>query len=243
MSRSLIGKTDYGYITQTEMLDAARRIVQAVEIPVIVDCDDGFGNAMNVQRTVKLFEQVGVAAIIIEDLKRPLRCSILGEGSADKRETMVQKIRAAADARRDPSLMIISRTDYFGDLSDMNSRIAAYGNAGTDAAFTVGLRSIEDMEAVGKASPIPLMAMQGKNMAVPLVPPEKLAAMGFKLIVYHRTLYGAATLATLNAARQLKKSLKDRTQIPSMVDELPAETQEEMVGLAEDLELQKRYNI
>ena len=243
VSRSLIGKTDYGYITQTEMLDTARRIVQAIDIPALVDCDDGFGNAMNVRRTVKLFEQVGAAGIIIEDLKRPLRCSILGEGSAEPADIMVQKVRAAAEARNDPDLMIIARTDNFGDIDDVISRVASYGKAGADMAFVVGLRQVEDMERVGRESPLPLMAMQARDMVVPLVPPQTLDNMGCRIILYHRTLYGAATLAVKNAARKLRESLCDRTKIPSITDELSAAEQEEIVGLAEDLGLQQKYNI
>jgi len=97
VSWSLLGKTDYGYITQTKMLDVARRIVQAVHVPITLDGDDGFGDPMIVRRAVQLFEQVGVTGLIIEDLKRPLRCSALGGDSMEPAEVMVQEVRATRE--------------------------------------------------------------------------------------------------------------------------------------------------
>jgi len=110
-SWSLIGKPDSGNITQTEMLDAARRAIRATSVPVIVDCDDGFGDPLNVRRTVQLVEQLGAAGMYIEDLKRPLRCSALGGGRLIPSDDMVQKIRAAVEARTDPNIFNKARTD------------------------------------------------------------------------------------------------------------------------------------
>ncbi len=241
ISRSMIGKTDYGYITQTEMLDAAQRITQAVDVPLIVDCDDGFGDPLNVRRTVKLFEQVGAAGLIIEDLQKPLRCSASGGGRLGPAEAMVQKIRAAIEARSNPNLVIIARTDEAEGVDEVISRIAAYGKAGANMGFVHGLKRVEDMVKVSREAPIPLVAIQAKGSITPLISPDKLEAMGFKIIHYNRALYGPAALALRNAARELKIGLEDRSKIPLKVAEMSATELEEIVGLAEDSELQERY--
>ena len=111
VSWSHLGMTDTGYMTQTEIVDVTRRIVARVSVPVIVDCDDGFGDPINVRRTVQLIEQVGAAGLYIEDLSRPLRCSALGGGGIVPVEVMVQKIRAAVDARINPDFFIMARTE------------------------------------------------------------------------------------------------------------------------------------
>ena len=120
-SWSMIGKPDSGNITQTEMLDAARRIRRAVDVPVIVDCDDGFGDPMNVRRTVRLVEQIGAAGMYIEDLARP-RCSALGGGRLIPSNDMVQKIRAAVEARSNPEFFIMARTDDYEGVDEVVRR-------------------------------------------------------------------------------------------------------------------------
>lgn len=242
-AKSVIGKTDYGYITQTEMLDAARRVVQAVNVPVIVDCDDGFGHPMIVRRTVQLFEQVGAAGIIIEDLKTPLRCAALGGGGLVPREVMVQKIRAAVEARRDPDFVIIARTDTYEGSEEAISRIPTYANAGADMGFVVALDRVEDIERLGKESPIPLMQMQIANTKIPSVPPDTLDRMGYKIVLYNSTLFQATAKAIRDAARVLKDGLKDTTKVPSMAEGISTMEQEEMLGLAEDMELEERYRL
>jgi len=242
VSWSLLGKTDYGYITQTEMLDVARRIVQAVQVPIIVDVDDGFGDPMIVRRTVQLFEQVGVAGLIIEDLKRPLRCSALGGGSMEPAEVMVQKVKAAVEARSDPNFVIFARTDNYEGIDEIISRVAAYAKAGADMGFVQGLSSVEDMERVGKASPIPLMAIQVPGTMVPLVAPDKLEAMGYKVHLYY-PLFGYAARALRNFVRELKQALENRTKVPSMEAGLGPMEVEYIMGLAADSELQGKYRV
>ena len=243
VSRTMIGKLDWGYITQTEMLDTTRRIVQVVDVPVIVDCDDGFGDSMVVRRTVQLFEQIGVAGLLIDDKERPLRSPSSGGSSLMPVKVMVQKVRAAIEARSDPNLVIIHRTDNYEGVDEVISRVTAYGKAGADMTFVMGLKRVEDMERVCKESPIPLMAVQVKGSQTPLMSPHRLEAIGYKLIIYNRVLQASGGLAMRNAARKLKNSLKDRTKVPDMAAELPITELEAIVGLAEDLELQKRYTI
>jgi len=242
VSWSLLGKTDTGYITQTEMLDVARRIVQAVDVPVIVDTDDGFGDPLMVRRTVQLFEQIGVAGVIIEDLKRPLRCSALGGGSMEPAVLMVQKIKAAVAARSDPNFVIFARTDDYEGIDEVISRVATYTKAGAEVGFVLGLKSVEDMERVGKASPIPLMAIEAPDTNMPLVPPDKLEAMGYKLHLYY-PLFCHAARALRSFVKELKKDLGDRTKLPSTKGGLSPIEIENIMGLEKDSELQQKYLI
>jgi 2-methylisocitrate lyase-like PEP mutase family enzyme len=243
VSWSFLGRTDSGYITLTEMLDVARRVVDAVGVPIIVDCDDGFGDPMIVRRTVQLFEQVGAAGIIVEDLKRPLRCSALGGGSMERAGVMVQKVRAALEARNDPNFVIIARTDDYEGMDEVITRVNAYGKAGADMAFVLGLKRVEDMERLGKESPIPLMAVQAPGTMIPLVPPDRLETMGYKLITYIPPIFASAALAIRNAVKELKSGLKDGTRVPSIAPGFTPMEIEQIVGLPQDTELQKKYHV
>ena len=169
-SWSMIGKSDTGYVTQTEMVDTARRVVQSVSSPVIVDCDDGFGDPINVMRTVKLIEQVGAAGLYIEDLSRPLRCSALGEGGLIPSDVMVQKIRAAVEARTDPDFVIIARTDAYEGVDEMILRAKKYVEAGADMVLTIGLLNLEDMKKVAAQADVPIATLQAARTKMPFGP-------------------------------------------------------------------------
>ncbi|UQS24840.1 oxaloacetate decarboxylase [Amycolatopsis thermalba] len=134
---SLIGRPDVGLLTGTEMIDNARRIVAAVDVPVIADADTGYGNALNVIRTVQAYEQAGVAGIHLEDQVSPKKCGHLSGKAVIAREEMVGKLRAAVAARRDPDFVLIARTDAAAvhGLADAIGRARAYAAAGADLLF------------------------------------------------------------------------------------------------------------
>jgi 2-methylisocitrate lyase-like PEP mutase family enzyme len=243
LSFSMIGTTDYGYITQTEMVDATRRMVQAVSVPVVVDCDDGFGDPANVRRTVQLLEQVGAAGMYLEDLKRPLRCSALGGGSLVPPAEMEQKVKAAIDARSDPDFFLMARTDDYEGVDDVIARADRYGRAGIDMVLVIGLTRVEDMEKVARAATVPLATIQAPSTKMPMVAPADLEAMGYKMIYYVPTLFTPAAMAMRDAARQLKKDLEDRTRVPRTVPGLTMAEVEGMVGLEEDIRLQEKYSV
>jgi 2-methylisocitrate lyase-like PEP mutase family enzyme len=213
-SWSMIGKTDTGYITQTEMVDASRRVVQAVSTPVIVDCDDGFGDPINVMRTVKLVEQIGAAGLYIEDLARPLRCSAMGEGGMIPSDVMVQKIRAAVDARTDPDFVIIARTDAYEGPDEMILRAKKYVEAGADMVLTIGLLNLEDMRRVASEAGVPLATLQAARTKMPFGPPNEVAEMGYKLIFHVQTLFMAAAHSMRQAADQLMEDIKKGDETP-----------------------------
>ena len=137
---SLIGRPDVGLLSGAEMVDNARRIVSAVDVPVIADADTGYGNAINVVRTVQLYEQAGVAGIQLEDQVMPKKCGHMSGKLLVGADEMVGKLRAAVEARRDPDLLIIARTDAVAvtGVDDAIARARAFAEAGADAAVRRG---------------------------------------------------------------------------------------------------------
>jgi len=242
-SWSMIGKPDSGNITQTEMLDAARRAIQVTSVPVIVDCDDGFGDPLNVRRTVKLVEQIGAAGMYIEDLRRPLRCSALGGGRLISSDAMVQKIRAAVEARSDPDFFIMARTDDYEGVDELVVRCRKYVEAGVDMILAIGLTSVEDMAKAGREADVPISTIQAAGTRMPLLPRDTLAEMGYKVIFHVPTMFSAAAHSMREAARNLKADLDAGTTQPrEMPGPNPVEM-EKMCGLDEDDALQIRYSI
>ena len=240
-SWSMIGKPDSGNITQTEMLDAARRIIRAVSVPVIVDCDDGFGDPMNVRRTVRLVEQIGAAGMYIEDLARPLRCSALGGGRLIPSHDMVQKIRAAVEARSDPEFFIMARTDDYEGVDEVVSRSKMYVEAGVDMILAIGLTSEEAMAKVGREAGVPISTIQAAGTRMPLLPRDTLANMGYKAVFHVPTMFSAAAHSMREAARMLKADLDVGTAQPRVMPGPNPVEMEKMVGLDEDDKLNVRY--
>jgi len=241
-SWSMIGKPDSGNITQTEMLDAARRIIRAVSVPVIVDCDDGFGDPMNVRRTVQLVEQIGAAGMYIEDLRRPLRCSALGGGRLIPSNEMVQKIRAAVEARTNPDFFIMARTDDYEGVDEVVARSKKYVAAGVDMILAIGLTSREALAKVGKEAGVPISTIQAAGTRMPMLPRDTLAGMGYKAIFHVPTMFSAAAHSMREAARQLKSDLDAGATQPRVMPGPNPVEMEKMVGLDDDDKLNVRYS-
>jgi 2-methylisocitrate lyase-like PEP mutase family enzyme len=241
VSWAMLGKTDTGYITQTEMVDTARRVIQCVSAPVIVDCDDGFGDPINVIRTVNLVEQAGAAGLYIEDLSRPLRCSALGDGGMISSDTMVQKIRAAVEARKDPDFFIMARTDAYEGADEMVVRAKKYVAAGADMVLVIGLMTVEDMKKVAAETNVPLATLQAARTKMPFIPTNDVAAMGYKIIFHVQTLFMAAAHAMRQAAHDLKADLEKGTETPRLMPGPSPVEIEKSVGLDQDDEINKRY--
>src|SRR4051812_2830241 len=154
-SASLLGRPDVGLLSFAEMADHARRLVQAVGVPVIADADDGYGNPLNVMRTVREFEAAGVAALHIEDQVAPKRCGHMDGKEVIDASEMVEKVRAAVEARRSPALVIIARTDARAveGLDRALERARRYRDAGADMLFVEAPESEEEVAAVAEAFP------------------------------------------------------------------------------------------
>lgn len=218
-SAALLGRPDVGLLTQTEMVEAARRIVEAVGVPVIADADTGYGNALNVVRTVREYERAGVAAIHLEDQVLPKRCGHMEGKQLVPTEEMQAKIRAAVEARHDPDFLLIARTDARAveGLDAAIARAKAYRAAGADVLFVEAPQSREEIERVAhELAGTPLLynwAEQGKS---PPMPWEDLRAMGYALIICPISLLLTATRAMVEAARQMREAKSPLPLLPSL---------------------------
>jgi len=181
-----LGAPDVGLLTLTEMVDCAARIADAVDIPVFADGDNGHGNATNVIRSMKQFEKAGVAAIFFEDQVTPKRCGHMSGKQVIPKEEMTAKIRAAVDARVDPDLVIMARTDALSvnGIDDAIERMHSYIEAGADMSFVESPGSIEEMKRITSSIPAPNMANMVQGGKSPILPLATLAEIGFKVVAY-----------------------------------------------------------
>ncbi len=240
---SLLGMTDTGYMTQTEIVDVTRRVVARVSVPVIVDCDDGFGDPINVRRTVQLIEQVGAAGLYIEDLSRPLRCSALGGGGEVPAAAMVQKIRAAVEARVNPEFFLMARTDAYVPVDEIARRAKLYVEAGVDMVLVIGLDKPEDLRAVVQKAGVPLATIQAERTVHAFVAHNDLIDMGYKGVFHVQPMYLAAAHAMREGARNRRADIDKGTDVPRVLPGPSPVDLETTLGLALDNELNTRYYV
>jgi 2-methylisocitrate lyase-like PEP mutase family enzyme len=204
-----LGRPDIGLTTLTEVADVVGNIRDRVALPLIVDGDDGFGNAINVQRTVRLFERRGASAIQLEDQAAPKRCGHLAGKRLVGTAEMVGKLRAALDARQSADTVIVARTDAVAveGLAAGLDRAEAYLAAGADVLFVEALQDRDQLAEAGRrfGGRVPLLANMVEGGRTPLLPLPELAALGFRLAIYPGAMVrvlgfaGAAYLRTLRA--------------------------------------------
>lgn len=209
VSFSLLGQPDVGLATLTEMAERARSAAGAVGIPVICDGDNGHGNALNVMRTVRLFEASGAAAVQLEDQSLPKRCGHLGGGKELVSEAeMVGKIQAACAARRSQDLLIVGRTDARGPLGldEALRRARRYAEAGADVIFVEAPADRDELAAIPRALPgVPLVANMVEGGKTPLLSAGELEALGYRVVLFPSSLVrtfaraGGELLASLRA--------------------------------------------
>jgi len=202
------GYPDFGLLTETEMVANASRMARAVDVPVIADADTGYGNELNVVRTVRDYEQAGIAGIHIEDQVSPKRCGHLDDKEIVPREDWLAKIRAAAASRRDPDFLIIARTDSRAvvNFEEAVARCNAALDAGADMAFLEAPQTLEEIAAVPKRVKGPCLlnvVWGGKTPSLDLREAEKL---GFKLAIVPGLLLKAAIGACDAALAALKET-------------------------------------
>jgi len=190
-----LGLPDFGYLTQTEMVATAKRVCGAVKIPVLIDADTGYGNALNVIRTVNELIGAGAAGMFLEDQVWPKRCGHMKGKRVIPVEEQVQKLKAAVDARAGRDFFIVARTDarQMDGLDAAIERCRRYHDAGADALFVEAPASIDELRQIGRALPKPLVANMLEGGVTPLLPKQELEAIGFQLIVCPLTgLYASA---------------------------------------------------
>ena len=207
-SATLFGMPDYGFIGATETVDNARRICRAVSVPVIVDSDTGYGNALSVWKLVKELESAGAAGIFLEDQRWPKRCGHMQGKEVISQEEYTEKLSAALDARESKDFIIVARTDARATegLDAAIERGKQNKKTGANAVFVEAPRSIEEMKKIGKEINAPLVANMIEGGATPLSSAETLNKMGFKIILYPLSVLYANTFATMNILKELKKS-------------------------------------
>ncbi|MGD9890762.1 MAG: oxaloacetate decarboxylase [Dehalococcoidia bacterium] len=206
-SATLLGQPDVGLLSLTEMVDNARRIVQAVRVPVIADADTGYGNPLNVARTVRAYEAAGVAGLHLEDQVSPKKCGHMSGKQVIPAAEMVQKLRAAVEARRDPDLLIIARTDAraVNGLDDALDRGRRYLDAGADMLFIEAPESEAEVERIAQSFDGPLLYNWAESGRTPPLPLARIEALGFKLVIYPVTALFAATRAIMTAMTALRR--------------------------------------
>ncbi|MFZ0973703.1 MAG: isocitrate lyase/PEP mutase family protein [Solirubrobacteraceae bacterium] len=238
---SQLGRPDIGLMSLTEMVDNAHRIAEAVDIPVIADADTGYGNSINVIRTVREYEAAGVSAIHLEDQVMPKRCGHMEGKVVVPAGEMVAKVAAAVAARRSPDFLIIARTDARAveGLDAALSRARAYREAGADALFVEAPQSEAEIEAVARAfSDVPLLFNYAEGGKTPPVSHAFLRDLGFKLVIFPLTVLLAATGAIRSALARVKADGTPLELLPS----LPGFGEFlEFIGLPEIRELESRF--
>jgi len=238
---SLIGRPDVGLLTMFEMVGNARRIGSAVDLPVIADADTGYGNALNVIRTVREYEQAGVAGIHLEDQVAPKRCGHMEGKQVVPADTMVDKVRAAVTARRNPDFVLIARTDARAveGVDAAIERAHRYLDAGADVLFVEALQSDEEIERVAaEFSGVPLVFNWAEGGKTPPKDFDRLRELGFRLILCPI----ATLLAATRAIREvLGRIAEDGTPVNAVRD-LPGFGEfTDFIGLPEINELGERF--
>ncbi len=239
---TLLGRSDIGLTTATEVADTLARITERVCTPVIVDADTGFGNALNTQRTVREFERAGAAMIQLEDQTFPKRCGHLdGKGVVPVAE-MCGKLKAALDARRSEQTLILARTDAVAveGFEAALDRAEAYLACGVDALFVEAVRSPEQMAtACGRfAGRIPMLANMVEGGKTPIQSADELGAIGYRIVIFP----GGTARAVAQTLQRYYASLHThRTTAPMRGEMLDFDQLNDVIGTGELLEVGKRY--
>jgi methylisocitrate lyase len=211
---------DVGLLTLTEFVEAARTIAAATPLPLLCDADTGFGEALNVERTVRLFEDARVAGIHLEDQQLPKRCGHLSGKQLVEPEVMAAKVRAAAAARRDPDFVIMARTDARGvtGFDDAVRRARLYVEAGADAIFPEALETADEFARFAAAlAPVPLLANMTEFGRSPSLEFSELAACGYRLVLYPVTTLRAALHAVRATLQDLLAKGHPRDRLDRML--------------------------
>jgi methylisocitrate lyase len=210
---------DVGLLTLTEFVEQAACIARATALPLLCDADTGFGEKANVERTVRLFEQAGAAGIHLEDQVMPKRCGHLQGKELVTPAAMVEKLKAAIAARRDPSFVIVARTDARAveGFDSAVERARAYHAAGADMIFPEALETAEEFQRFAHALPAPLIANMTEFGRGPLLDFDELADMGYKAVLYPLTAFRSAMKSARETLEVLKAEGTQSRRLESML--------------------------
>jgi len=240
-SAALLGRPDVGLLTMTEMADSAGRIAACVDIPLIADADTGYGNPLNVIRTVGAYEAAGVAGLHIEDQVAPKKCGHMEGKLVIGADEMAQKVRAAVDGRTDPDFVIIARTDARAveGLDSALDRARRYRDAGADVLFIEALVSEAEIEAAAAAFPdVPLLFNWAEGGKTPPVSLGRLTELGYRIVIFPIGTLLAATAAM----RRILREIAAAGTPASLLGELPTFGEfTDFIGLPEVRGIEQRY--
>lgn len=205
ISNTYLAAADIGLITSTELAAHVAAVREAVDVPIVVDADTGFGNAINVQRTVRALERAGADAVQLEDQVSPKKCGHFSGKEVISASEMVGKVQAAADARLDDDLLIIARTDAraVNGMQAAVDRAHAYLEAGADVIFVEAPNTIEELAEIPRRIRAPHVANMVEGGLTPIVPLEELGRMGFSIALYANTALRGAVAGMRAALRHL----------------------------------------
>jgi methylisocitrate lyase len=241
LAGNFLGYPDIGLATMSEVLENARRVAEVTTCPTICDVDTGYGNAVNVMRTVREFESAGVAGIQLEDQVMPKKCGHTEGKQLIAKAEMVQKIKAAVDARRDPDFVLIARTDAIAvtGLDDALERANAYREAGADVLFVEAPRTVEEMRTVIRSVPgIHLANMVEGGGKTPILPAKELQSIGYRIAIYPVALWMSCIKTMQEVLAVLKE---DGTTSRCATRMVSFHEMFETVGRSRFAELEKKY--
>ena len=240
LSATMLGEPDFGLLTQTEVVTAAQRICAVVDVPVIVDADTGYGNAINVNRTVRDLIRAGAAGIFLEDQVWPKRCGHMKGKQVVPLEEQLNKLRAAMEAKQQNDLFIVARTDSRQalGLQEAIERAMAFKKVGADAVFIEAPESKDEMKEIARQVPGPLVANMLERGVTPLMTPAELKDLGFDLIVWPL----APLYAIAKSLSDVYKILRRDGSTLTMLDRLmPFDEFNDIVGLNDKYALDAKY--
>jgi 2-methylisocitrate lyase-like PEP mutase family enzyme len=218
VSNTFLGMPDVGLLTLTELVSHVSAMRDAVELPLVVDADTGFGNAVNVRRTIRALERAGASAIQLEDQVMPKRCGHFVGKSVVTAEEMMQKIYSATDSRRDDNLLIIARTDARAEygLAEACARACAYLEAGADITFIEAPQSVAELREIPRLVPGPHIVNMVEGGQTPILPLAELTELGFSVVLYANAVMRGGLLGM----RRVAEHLMDRGDTLDVQDQM-----------------------
>src|SRR5262245_35860931 len=237
-----IGEPDLGLLTQTELVAQARRVCDSVTIPIIVDADTGYGNPLNVIRTVRELIDAGAAGCFLQDQQWPKKCWHMRGKRVIEREEYIDKIRAAVDTRGDADLFIVARTDSLAvlGLDEAIERVTQARAAGADASFVEAPNSLDELAEIGSRAPAPVVANMIEKGKTPVLPKEKLVELGFHLILYPL----AGLFAAAHGLASIYDTIRKKDTTIGTEDRLMTfEDFNALIGVEEKYKTAERYGV
>ena len=242
VAATAIGEPDLGLLTQTEIVDQARRVCGSVKIPIIVDADTGYGNPLNVIRTVRELIDAGAAGCFLEDQQWPKKCGHMRGKRVIDREEYLDKIRAAVDTRGAADFFVVARTDSLAvaGLDEAIARVTAARAAGANASFVEAPISLAELAEIGRRAPAPVVANMIEKGKTPVLPKQKLAELGFHLILYPLAgLFAAAH----GLAAIYEKIRRDDTTLGAEQELMAFDEFNDLIGVENKYALAERYGV